>query len=195
MGYLIIRVGVSFVDWAFVNAIWSVPVSPQGIANTEACREAKGVGACWAVITEKHRFILFGTYPYDEHWRPLLVCGLFVGLYIVSAMRRFWRWELALIWAAVLTVIGILMWGGVFGLTYVPQERWGGLPITLILATFGLALVLTQHEVADLDGRLRTALTDQAFLPVAVAIPLADNPAAILARVAQPNFLSSSITG
>jgi drug/metabolite transporter (DMT)-like permease len=26
-------------------------------------------------------------------------------------------------------------------------------------ATFGLVLVLTQHEVADLDGRVRTALT------------------------------------
>ena len=31
------------------------------------------------------------------------------------------------------------MWGGVFGLPFVPQERWGGLPVTLILATFGLA--------------------------------------------------------
>jgi general L-amino acid transport system permease protein len=153
MGYLIIRTGVSFIDWAFVNAIWTVPVSPQGVANTEACREAKGVGACWAVIHEKHRFILFGTYPYDEHWRPLLVCFLFIGLYIVSAMRRFWRWELALIWAATLTVIGILMWGGVFGMTYVPQERWGGLPITLILATFGLAFAFPVAILVALGRR------------------------------------------
>jgi general L-amino acid transport system permease protein len=64
---------------------------------------------------------------------------LFTALYIVSAMRRFWRWELAIVWAVTLVLIGVLMWGGVFGLSYVPQERWGGLPITLILATFGLA--------------------------------------------------------
>jgi general L-amino acid transport system permease protein len=32
------------------------------------------------------------------------------------------------------------MWGGVLGLPFVTQERWGGLPVTLILATFGLAL-------------------------------------------------------
>jgi general L-amino acid transport system permease protein len=153
LGYLIIRTGVSFIDWAFINAIWTVPVSPQGVANTEACRDAKGVGACWAVIHEKHRFILFGTYPYDEHWRPLLVCFLFIGLYIVSAMRRFWRWELALIWAAVLTVIGVLMWGGVLGMTYVPQERWGGLPITLILATFGLAFAFPVAILVALGRR------------------------------------------
>lgn len=153
LGYLIIRTGVSFIDWAFVNAVWSVPVSPQGIANTEACREVKGVGACWAVIHEKHRFILFGTYPYDEHWRPLVVCFLFIGLYIVSAMRRFWRWELALIWAGVLTMIGVLMWGGVLGMTYVPQERWGGLPITLILATFGLAFAFPVAILVALGRR------------------------------------------
>jgi len=61
-------------------------------------------------------------------------------LYRVSAMRMFWRAELALVWIAILTIIGWLMWGGALGLSYVPQERWGGLPVTLILATFGLAL-------------------------------------------------------
>ncbi len=64
---------------------------------------------------------------------------MFVALYVVSAMRRFRRKELILIWLATLTIIGVLMWGGVLGLRYVPQERWGGLPVTLILATFGLA--------------------------------------------------------
>ncbi|WP_376099807.1 amino acid ABC transporter permease [Roseomonas sp. CCTCC AB2023176] len=148
LGYLIVRYAISFVDWAFLNAIWSVPNN-----QTQVCRDAKGTGACWAVITEKHRFILFGTYPYDEHWRPLIVCFLFTGLYIVSAMRRFWRWELALVWAATLTLIGVLMWGGVFGLTYVPQERWGGLAITLILATFGLAFAFPLAILVALGRR------------------------------------------
>ncbi|MDB5412863.1 MAG: amino acid transporter permease [Rubritepida sp.] len=155
MGYLAIRWGLGFINWAFVNAIWSVPISAQGVANTEACRAVKGVGACWAVITEKHRFILFGTYPYDEHWRPALVCLLFIGLYILSAIRRFWRWELALIWIAVLTLIGVLMWGGVLGLRFVQQERWGGLPITLILATFGLAFAFPLAIVVALGRRSR----------------------------------------
>ena len=148
LAYLIIRWAVGFIEWGIVNAIWSVPNN-----QTQACRDLKGTGACWAVITEKHRFMLFGTYPYEEHWRPALVCLLFIGLYVVSAMRRFWRWELAIIWAAVLSVIGVLMWGGILGLSYVPQERWGGLPITLILATFGLAFAFPLAILVALGRR------------------------------------------
>src|SRR5919199_1335643 len=108
LAYLIIRWAVGFIEWGVVNAVWSVPNN-----QTQACRDLKGVGACWAVITEKHRFMLFGTYPYEEHWRPALVVLLFVGLYVVSAMRRFWRWELAAVWAVVLTLIGVPMCRGV----------------------------------------------------------------------------------
>ena len=153
LAYFIVKYAIGFVDWAFVHAIWSVPNDAAGRPDTSSCRDNKGLGACWAVINEKHRFMLFGTYPYEQHWRPLLVCFLFIGLYIVSAMRRFWRWELALIWAAVLTVIGVLMWGGVLGMTYVPQERWGGLPITLILATFGLAFAFPLAILVALGRR------------------------------------------
>lgn len=150
--YLLARWAIGFVNWAFVNAIWAVP-SVNGQPQTQACRDLAGSGACWAVITEKHRFMLFGTYPYEEHWRPFLVCLLFVGLYIVSAMRRFWNWRLIPIWAVTLTVIGILMWGGVLGMPYVPQERWGGLPITLILATFGLAFAFPLAILVALGRR------------------------------------------
>jgi general L-amino acid transport system permease protein len=148
LAYLLLRWTIGFVEWAFVNAIWWVPNN-----QTEVCRELKGIGACWAVITEKHRFILFGTYPYEEHWRPTLVILIFVGLYAVSGMRRFWRKELALIWIAALTAIGVLMWGGALGLPYVPQERWGGLPITLILATFGLAFAFPLAILVALGRR------------------------------------------
>src|SRR3712207_758621 len=99
--YLVARWAISFIDWAFVNAVWSVPNN-----QTQVCRDLKGTGACWAVIAEKHRFILFGTYPFEEHWRPALCVLLFIGLYIVSALRRFWRKELALVWIGTLTLIG-----------------------------------------------------------------------------------------
>ena len=131
---VVARATYGIVQWGLINAVWWVP---EG--QTQACRAIRGIGACWAVVTEKHRFILFGTYPFEEQWRPALAILIFIALYIVSAMRRFWRKELFLIWLAALAVIGVLMWGGVLGLTFVPQERWGGLAVTLILATFGLA--------------------------------------------------------
>ena len=146
--YFVARWAIGFVEWGIINAVWSVENN-----QTQVCRYLKGVGACWAVIAEKHRCILFGTYPFEEHWRPALCVLLFIGLYAVSAMRRFWRKELALVWIATLTLIGVLMWGGVFGLRYVPQERWGGLPITLILATFGLAFAFPLAILVALGRR------------------------------------------
>ena len=140
LAYFLIKFTVGLIDWAFLKSVWTVPTDPAtGKLNPDACRKAKGEGACWAVIWDKYRFILFGRYPFDEQWRAAIVLVLFLGLFIVSAMRRFWRPVLALIWVAVLTAIFTLMWGGVFGLRYVAQDEWGGLPITLILSTFGLA--------------------------------------------------------
>ena len=153
LGFLLVKYLYGFIDWAFVHAIWSVPNDAAGRPDTQSCRDMKGIGACWAVIREKHRFMLFGTYPYEEHWRPALVCLLFVALYIVSAQRRFWRKELALVWVGTLTVIALLMWGGVAGMTFVPQDRWGGLPITLILATFGLAFAFPLAIMVALGRR------------------------------------------
>jgi general L-amino acid transport system permease protein len=118
-----------FIDWAFLDAVWK--------PDSKACRAAEG--ACWGFIAEKHRFILFGTYPYELHWRPAIATVLLIGLWIFSAIRRFWRWWLTLVWLGGLTLIGVLMWGGVFGMPYVENERWGGLILTLLLTTFGVA--------------------------------------------------------
>src|SRR6201988_2690124 len=126
---------ISLVQWGWLNAVWSVPDAN----NTAACRAVRGLGACWAVIPEKLRFILFGTYPFQEQWRPALAVAIFIALFVVSSRRWAWRKELALVWAGALAAIGLLMWGGIPGLPFVSQDRWGGLPVTLILATFGLA--------------------------------------------------------
>ena len=47
-----------FGQWAVTNAV----LAP----NADACQAARGVGACWGVVAEKYRVILFGRYPFDE---------------------------------------------------------------------------------------------------------------------------------
>jgi general L-amino acid transport system permease protein len=154
--YLIVRIGLSFISWGVVNAVWSVPQGPNGPV-TEVCQKMQGIGACWAVVGEKYRFILFGRYPYDQQWRPAICIVLFLALYGVSAMRRFWRRELVLFWVVTLVAIGALMWGGFAGMPLVTTDEWGGLPITLILATFGLALAFPL-SVAVALGRRSTGM-------------------------------------
>jgi len=121
----------AMLDWLFIDASFTATTSQE-------CRAV--TGACWAFIGEKHRLILFGTYPFDEQWRPLLATLILVAVIVCSGMRRFWNARLAWIWLVGLTAVAILMWGGVLGLTYVENTLWGGLPMTLILATFGIAL-------------------------------------------------------
>ncbi len=156
LAYIILKFAIGFIDWAFIKSIWTVPADKAGRLDPTACRDAKGTGACWAVIWDKYRFILFGRYPFDEQWRTAIVVVLFLALFVVSAMRRFWRKELLLIWIVTLTVIGILMWGGVFGLRYVSQDEWGGLPITLVLSTFGLAFAFPLAVLVALGRRSTT---------------------------------------
>jgi general L-amino acid transport system permease protein len=151
--FLVVRWGLQLLSWGVVHAVWTVPQTAAGTADSSECRAQIGVGACWAVIGDKYRFMLFGRYPYDEQWRPAIVVVLFLGLYAASAWSRLWRKELILIWAATLAVIGVLMWGGVLGMPYVPTDTWGGLPITLILSTFGLALAFPLAVAVALGRR------------------------------------------
>jgi len=131
---LLIKGLAGLAQWGIWDAVWDTSGN-----DSSACRAVRGVGACWAVIPEKYRFILFGTYPFEQQWRPALAVVVFIALFYLSTRRFFWRRELVYLWMAALILIGVLMWGGVLGLPFVSQERWGGLPVTLILATFGLA--------------------------------------------------------
>ncbi|WP_375463491.1 amino acid ABC transporter permease [uncultured Methylobacterium sp.] len=153
LGYLLVRLTAGAISWGLVNAVWTVPAGASGAADNAACSAVKGVGACWAVIADKYRFILFGRYPFDQQWRPAICIALFIGLFVVSALRRFWRRELAFIWIGTLLAIGVLMWGGILGMPYVAQDSWGGLPITLILSTFGLAFAFPLAVLVALGRR------------------------------------------
>jgi general L-amino acid transport system permease protein len=140
---LLLKALVAFVDWALVDAVWR--------PDSKACRAASG--ACWGLIVDKHRFILFGTYPFEEHWRPAVATLLLVALWVLSALRFMWKPRLIAIWAGGLALIGVLMWGGIFGLPAVENERWGGLILTLVLFTFGVAFAFPFSIVLALGRR------------------------------------------
>lgn len=112
------------VRWAIIDAVWQTD-------NPRLCREA--AGACWAVVAEKHRVILFGTFPYDQHWRGVLAILIIIGLAIISAFKRFWSYWLFAAWLAATAIVLALMLDGIFGLEPVGTHQWGGLPLTLVM--------------------------------------------------------------
>ena len=140
-----------FVSWAVVHAIWTLPEA----SSSAACRAARGRGACWAVVHERYRFILFGTYPSDEQWRPAVVCLMFISLYLASAIRAWWSWRLVGVWIAVPMGAVMLLRGGFLGLAGVPSDTWGGLPLTFVLATVGFAAAIPPAVALALGRRSR----------------------------------------
>ena len=132
--YLIVIALKAIIGWAFVDAVWA--------GTNEDCRAAFGEGACWSVIGVKLRFILFGTYPFEEQWRPMLAVALFAAMAVLSTWRALWSRALMFGWVVLLVALGLLMRGGVFGLSSVPTEQWGGLPVTIMLAAIGVTLSL-----------------------------------------------------
>ena len=173
-------------QWALVDAVWRAP-------DSGACREAQG--ACWAFIAEKHRFILFGTYPFEQHWRPGMATVILLFLWIFSAFRKFWHWWLGAIWAAGLTLIGILMWGGVLGLPYVENGRWGGLILTLLLASFGIAFAFPLSILLALGRRSQMPVLRAAcigYIELIRGVPLIS--VLFMASVMLPLFLPAGVS-
>ncbi|APE45606.1 hypothetical protein BOO69_18725 (plasmid) [Sulfitobacter alexandrii] len=118
------------VNWALLDAVWTG-------ASTADC--PPDAGACWAFVGAKSRLILFGTYPYAEHWRAAVATALLVVLVIASLNPLNWSRRLGLSWVVGMIVYGVLMWGGVAGLAFVDSTLWGGLPLTVLLTVIAVA--------------------------------------------------------
>ena len=129
LGGLLLWVLPPFFHWAVGTAVWT--------PDLKAC-DAEGAGACWGVISEKYKVIFLGRYPVEEAWRPIVATLLMIGLLIISCIRTFWNRSLVVYWVVVLGLFFALMHGGVAGMTVITTDRWGGLPLTILLSTLSI---------------------------------------------------------
>ena len=185
--YLAWKIVPPFIEWALLRAVWSSQ-------NATLCR-ASGHGACWAFVADKYRFILFGTFPADEHWRPAATIAILIGLYALSAFGAVRRMRLAALWLVGLSAIGVLLWGGLFGLSYVENERWGGLTLTLLLATFGIGFAFPLSIFLALGRRSEMPLfrwLSIAYIELIRGVPLIS--VLFMASVMLPLFLPVGVS-
>jgi len=154
-------------SWAVLHAVWS--------ADLEACRAARGVGACWGVIAEKHRLLFFGRYPFAEQWRPLLASLMIVVVLGAACWRRLWQASLAAVAALLLLLAVLLMAGGFAGLSPVPTKLWGGLPLTLLVSLGGTLLAFPFAILLAIGRRSTLVLIRQAatlYIELVRGVPL-----------------------
>ncbi|CAM3719952.1 amino acid ABC transporter permease (plasmid) [Agrobacterium radiobacter] len=112
------------VDWAIIRAVFHV-------AGRSMCH-APEAGACWSVVANRWRLILFGLYPFDEQWRSAVACTIMVAVIVCSCSPWFWTaLRLATLWVIGFLSFYMIMRGGFFGMSLVFPQQWGGLSLTL----------------------------------------------------------------
>jgi general L-amino acid transport system permease protein len=172
-------------SWAISDAVFS--------PDPTACRAAKG--ACWGFIVEKFRLMIFGTYPYAEQWRPTLTIAMLLTLIGMTMNLNLWGRALWLGWLIGVPAMWVLMRGGVLGMLYVGTERWGGLPLTLILSvngivlSFPLAILLALGRRSDLPAIKAICV---AFIELVRGVPLIT--VLFMATLMIPLFLPQGFT-
>jgi general L-amino acid transport system permease protein len=131
-------------SWGVWHAVWT--------PDLPACEAARGTGACWGVIAEKHRVILWGRYPFEQQWRPTCASLIMLALLVHTARPAAWRRSLVHVWCAGGMCVWLLMSGRLAGFSLAPiglppvaTDLWGGLALTLMLAiaSIGLAFPLS----------------------------------------------------
>jgi general L-amino acid transport system permease protein len=149
------------VRWLFIDAVWS------GSAGRDC---AGHDAACWIFLHARADQLLYGGYPAGERWR--LAVAALAGAAAVGTIAAFHRRLRLVTMAAMLAgaaiAIGVLMVGGVFGLSYVPTSRWGGVLLTLVIAAwtiatalpFGLLLALARRSELPVISAIAAALID-----------------------------------
>jgi len=113
--YVIWAVLSHILPWMFVG-IWDA----SSLTECRAIRDERGLAsaACWAVINERWPQLIFGFYPQDAYWRPvlafLLLCAALAPV-LYSGLPRKWLWFSA----GYPFVAFVLLWGGAIWLPVV----------------------------------------------------------------------------
>ncbi|MCJ8147719.1 amino acid ABC transporter permease [Shinella sp. H4-D48] len=133
------------IDWLFVSAVWTGADRTACLTTDQGGQLPAGwSGACWAYVNDRFVQFMFGSYPRDQLWRPLLVAGMFVALLVPFLIPKVPRKGLnALLLLVALPIVAyFLLLGGSFGLRYVETSLWGGLMVTLIISFVGIVMSL-----------------------------------------------------
>jgi general L-amino acid transport system permease protein len=125
------------IDWAFLKGVWNAHSLSECREIIVAAHGEGATGACWAVINERLNQFLFGFYPPELYWRPILA---FVLLFVALAPVLFSNLPRQMLWfSAVFPIIAyFLLWGGL-GMEPVESAKMGGFTLAITLGIIGIA--------------------------------------------------------
>jgi general L-amino acid transport system permease protein len=171
---LIVWIVPPLLRFFFFDAVWSG-------ADRQACLASDQnpePGACWAFIRVWSSYFVYGFYPVSERWRvdlffSLLAFGI-AWLAWLGAPRR----DLgAAYFFILLPILSIILLSGVplLGLPDVPTSLWGGILVTIVVATVGIVVSLPLGILLALGRRSQmpaVRLASVVFIEIVRGVPL-----------------------
>lgn len=181
------------VNFLLIDAVWTG-------ADRDACREVvqhRAIGACWPFVWERLPYFIYGSYPIPERWRvdvffAMLAIGVFWILWL-RAPRR----DLGAFYFFVVLPTGsyILLHGfEAIGLPVVDTVLWGGVLVTIVVASVGIVVSLPLGIVLALGRRSQMPairLFSTIFIEFVRGVPLVT--VLFMASVMLPLFVPENI--
>jgi general L-amino acid transport system permease protein len=192
--YLLYLVVPPLIDFFFVDAVWSG-------SDRDACRAetiGREVGACWAYVIDKINYFVYGSYPADQRWRVNLFFALLaLGVAWLLWLRAPHRGLGAIYFFVIFPIVAYFLLSGAsgLGLQDVPTSLWGGILVTIIVATVGIVFSLPLGILLALGRRSKLPIVRLAsviFIEFVRGVPLIT--VLIMANTMLPLFLPDGVT-
>ncbi len=155
------------VEWAVMNATWTGNAAKDCRMPDGSAKE----GACWIFIRAWFSGFMYGLYPYDLRWRVDLAAVIVLLMFAPLAIKRFpfkTHYGVAVILLA--PVVAYVLFRGFIDFPpndplsnthpwrVVETHKWGGLSLTLLIASVGI--------IASLPLGILLALGRRSHMPI-----------------------------
>ena len=142
------------VRFLVIDAVWSG-------SDRDACLwtvQHREIGACWPFVWERLPYFIYGSYPIPQRWRvDVFFLMLTVGVAWLLWLKAPRRDLGAIYFFIVLPIVSYILLTGwsVIGLEPVDTVLWGGVLVTIVVASVGIVFSLPLGIVLALGRRSR----------------------------------------
>jgi len=154
-----------------LDAVWSG-------TDRDACVKPVASGACWAFVRTWFSYFIYGFYPADQRWRVnVFFAALAFGVAWLAWLEAPRRGLGAVYFFVILPLLSFVLLHGAqpIGLPVVPTALWGGILVTMVVATVGIVVSLPFGTLLALARRSGVPLVRWfavAFIEFVRGVPL-----------------------
>jgi general L-amino acid transport system permease protein len=179
-----------YVVWTVLSAVISYAFINANFVGTSQA-DCTGTGACWVFIKARFGQNMYGFYPVEERWRVDLgyILGAIGLVLVLTDFVKSKKWPAIYLFGLYPVLCYFLFYGG-FGLEVVETSQWGGLFLTLVLASVSIFVALPLGIVLALGRRSEMPVVRMmcvGFIELIRAVPLIS--VLFMASVMLPLFL------